>query len=106
MKLNFDKHILDLGGQPIQGADKLGVILANMLVSQAEGNVLKHFDWALKLHKGETIDLDKADQEYLKSFITDHKTTTILVKAQMLSTLDAPSDPPHDPSQPKPPKPE
>lgn len=106
MKLNFDKHILDLGGNPIQGAQKLGQFLAEMLVMQAEGNVLKHFDWALKLHKGEVIDLDKADKEYLKGFVENHKTTSILVKAQMLSTLDAPSDPPHDPSQPKPPKPE
>jgi hypothetical protein len=43
--------------------------------------------WALKMHAGESLELDPSDVETLKNFIKDHDQLTILSKAQMLEVL-------------------
>lgn len=83
INLNLNSNLKDLDGNEIENAN-IGEILAKQLVSTTDGDALKHFDWALVLKKGETIDLDTSDQEYLKRFVKESKGMTILTKAQIL----------------------
>ena len=82
-KINLNKAITDLDGKDIEGSN-LGKLVAQMLVSSSKGDALKYMAWALKLHAGESLELDPSDVETLKNFIKDHDQLTILSKAQML----------------------
>lgn len=82
-KIDLNKAIKDLDGKEIEGSN-LGKLVAQMLVTASKGDALKFMSWALKLHAGETLDLDPSDCETLKNFIKDHEQLTILSKAQML----------------------
>lgn len=84
MKIDLNFDIIDLSNQAIGNAGKL---VANLLVQQSEGDVMKHYEWAIKLNSGQVIDLDTSDQEYLKTFIKDHKTLFIIAKAQILEVI-------------------
>ena len=90
MKLNFNVPIFDLDGNPIPDTNA-GKLLANTLVYQPEGEIIKLFDWALILNKGEILDLDRADRKYMTDFIKNSRTLTLLAKKQMLDILDKPN---------------
>lgn len=81
--LDLNKAIKDLDGKEIEGSN-LGKLVAQMLISANKGDALKYMAWALKLHAGESLELDPSDKETLKNFIKDHEQLTILSKAQML----------------------
>lgn len=85
--INLNKPITDLDGKIIENTT-LGKLVANDLVSGSEGDVIKFYDWAIRLNKGETIELDRSDYEKLKEFITASKRITILVKGQLLPLLE------------------
>ena len=48
------------------------------------GDCLKYWEWAIKLSKGESIELDIRDKEKLYSFVKNHKGLPNLTKAQVL----------------------
>jgi len=83
MKLDFNTPITGLDGAPIPDTHA-GKLLANVLVSQSDGDIIKLFDWATRMHRGETVDLDRADRAYLTNFIRESKQLTLLVKKQLL----------------------
>jgi hypothetical protein len=82
-KIDLNKAITDLDGKNIEGSN-LGKLVAQMLVSSSRGDALKYMSWALKLHAGESLELDPSDVETLKNFIKEHDQLTILSKAQIL----------------------
>lgn len=82
-KIDLNKSITDLDGNAIEGSN-LGKLVAQMLVTSSKGDALKYMAWALKLHAGESLELDPSDKETLRNFIKDHEQLTILSKAQML----------------------
>lgn len=86
-KIDLNKAILDLDGKEIEGSN-LGKLVAQMLVTSSRGDALKFMAWALKLHNGETLELDPSDKETLRNFIKDHEQLTILSKAQMLQCFE------------------
>ena len=86
-KINLNKAITDLDGNPIEGSN-LGKLVAQMLVTSSKGDALKYMAWALKLHAGEEVELDPSDKETLKNFIKDHDQLTVLSKAQMLQCFE------------------
>lgn len=86
-KIDLNKPILDLDGKEIEGSN-LGKLVAQMLVTASRGDALKFMAWALKLHNGETLELDPSDKETLRNFIKDHEQLTILSKAQMLQCFE------------------
>lgn len=87
MKLNLNKKLQDLDGLDIE--DKmLGKVVAIALVTQTEGDPVKFFDWGMSLHKGEDINLDKADQKTFREFIANSQKLTVLVKGQVLRIVD------------------
>lgn len=87
MKLNFDFELLGLDEKPIEGANG-GKLLATSLSQATKGDSVKLWGWAVSLHKGEILDLDKSDQETLKNFIKDSELFTVLAKAQLLEVIN------------------
>lgn len=86
MKLDFNFNLVDLEGQEIENANA-GKLLAASLVQQSKGDAIKFWEMALKLNKGEVVDLDSSDQQLLKTFIKDNESLTILAKGQMLQVF-------------------
>jgi len=84
--LNFNFNIKGLDGNEIIDANA-GKILGNYLVSQPKGDVIKLFEWSLKLYRGEPIDVDTSDQKLLKSFINESN-LPVLTKHGMLEVFD------------------
>lgn len=82
--LNF--LLKDLDGKEVEGFNA-GKLLSAQLVSVPQGNIVKHMDWALALHRGQKIDVDNADLEYLKKFVNDSGSLSILAKHQILEKL-------------------
>jgi hypothetical protein len=81
--LDLNKPIKGLDGKQI-GEHTLGKALSEQLAFANKGDALKLFNWAQKLYNGESLDLDKSDENVLKDFITNNESFTILVKAQLL----------------------
>jgi hypothetical protein len=90
--MDFNKSMKALNGVSAkdgQGNDiTLGNILAQQLVSGSKGDAVKFYGWALKLHEGKELDIDKSDKQTLKDFITNNEQLTILAKAQLLELFD------------------
>jgi hypothetical protein len=90
--MNFNKPIKNLTGQSMKDANgkevTLGYILAEQLVSGSKGDAVKFYGWALKLHEGKEIELDKSDTQTLKDFVTNNEQLTILAKAQLLEQFE------------------
>ena len=86
MKINLNSALLDLDGNEIADSN-MGKILAQLLISETKGDALKFWDWAMKLHKGEILDLDKSDQEVFKNFVKETEKLPIITKAQILEKL-------------------
>ncbi len=90
MKINFNALLKNLDGKDMMDGGetvKLGRLLGTQLIQTPKGEVLKHYDWAMKMHHGEPIELDKTDVEYLEKFIKDHEAMPILWKAQLLECI-------------------
>jgi len=89
MKLDFNKALVDLDGKEIENTN-LGKVLAQQLVQTNKGDALKFWEIALKLQKGEVIDLDTSDQTLIKDFIKSADTLSNMGKAQILLVFDTP----------------
>jgi hypothetical protein len=55
-------------------------------------NPVKMWEWAIKLHEAKPLELDKADFDLLKSFVTDSQMLTIQAKGEMLAVLTMPKE--------------
>lgn len=86
MKIDLNSALVDLDGKEIADSN-MGKILAQLLISETKGDALKFWDWAMKLHKGEVLDLDKSDQEVFKTFVKETEKLPIITKAQILEKL-------------------
>jgi hypothetical protein len=90
--MDFNKPMKNLNGVSVKdqsGKDiTLCNILADQLVSGSKGDAVKFYGWALKLHEGKELDIDKSDTQTLKDFITNNEQLTILAKAQLLEQFD------------------
>ena len=91
MKIDFNVPLLNLDGTPATDGNQivtLGKVFSNVLVSQPEGDIIKLFDWALQMHRGNPVNLDRADRELLRKFVTNCNTITILLKKRLLEVID------------------
>lgn len=92
MQFNFSVPMKLLSGEESKVNDTpvlLSDLLAQCLVNQPKGNSVKFYGWAIDLHAGKILHLDKADQKTLQEFIENSEYLTVLSKAQMLLILDA-----------------
>ena len=86
MKLNLDKNLANLKGEPLQ--DKLNDILANMLAMSTVGKPAKMITWAVNLTNDGEIDIEKEDIELIRNVIEHDPYTINLAKAQLLEEID------------------
>jgi len=86
MKLNLDKNLLDLRGQPMN--EKLSDILANMLALSTVGKPAKMITWAVNLTNNGEIDVDKSEIKFLSKIIESNPNTINLAKAQLLDEIE------------------
>lgn len=86
MKLNLDKNLLDLKGNPIP--EKLSNVLANMLAMSTTGSPAKMITWAVNLTNDGEIEVDKSDVKFLKDFIEKNHNVVNLAKSQLLDEIE------------------
>jgi hypothetical protein len=86
MKLNLDKNLLNLKGEPMP--EKLNDILANMLAMGTTGPPAKMITWAVNLTNDGEIEIDKSDVKFLTEFINNNRTYANLAKAALLDEID------------------
>lgn len=84
--INLNFPINDLEGKELANAGK---IIGGNLVAITEGEALKFYDWAVKLHNGESIKVDNADYKKIYEFVENSKGLPILTKAQVMNYLDS-----------------
>jgi hypothetical protein len=92
MALDFNQPLKGLDGTEIKDEKNevitLGKMLAGQLASASKGDALKLFGWAQKTYNGESLELDKSDEDTLKEFIKSNEHLTVLGKAQLLSVFN------------------
>lgn len=86
MKIDLNFNIKDLEGKEVENANA-GKLIANLLSNSNEGNAVKLIGWALSLHAGEPIDIDKADYDLFKKIVNESKVISNLVKAQVVNSI-------------------
>lgn len=87
MKLNLDKQIIDLKGEPLKG-DKMSDILANLLAMATIGNPAKMITWAVNLTNNSYIDIDKSEAAFLKEFIENAPNLINLAKVRLIDEIN------------------
>jgi len=86
MKLNLDKNLMTLKGEPTN--DKLNDILANMLAMSTVGKPAKMITWAVNLTNNGEIDINKEDATFMKELIINNSNYVNLAKAQLLDEIE------------------
>jgi len=86
LKLNLDKNLLDLSGNPIEG--KMSDVLANMLAMSTEGEPARVMAWAVNLINNGEIDIEKKDKEFLISSVKRSRNVINLAKAQIIEEIE------------------
>ena len=85
MKLNLDKNLLNLKGEPMQ--DKLSDVLANILAMSTVGKPAKMITWAVNLTNDGEIEINDDDTKLIKKVIESDRFTINLAKAQLLEEI-------------------
>lgn len=95
MKLDFNIPLKDLdqnevieNGKPLM----IGKVLGNLFCQDAHKDspftAMDALEIAMKLNRGEAIDLEKKESEYLKGWIEKHGTINIILKAPLLKVFE------------------
>ena len=87
MKLNLDKQLVNLRGEPIVN-EKLCDILADILAMSTQGKPAKMIAWAVNLINDGEIDIDKTDLRFLEGLVESTNLITNLAKAQLLEEFE------------------
>lgn len=86
MKLNLDKNMVTLKGQPTE--DKLSDILANILAMATVGKPAQMITWAVNLTNTGEIDISKDDAKFLVEVVTNSPNYVNLAKAQVIGEIE------------------
>lgn len=88
MEIKFNRQVIGLNGQPLEGEhNSLNKIIANLLAYATNGNATKMMDWARQLYDKGTIIIDRADSEFLEGFIRENQALPNLTKEQALEAI-------------------
>ena len=88
MEIKFNRQVIGLNGQPLEGEhNSLAKIIANLLAFATNGNPTKMMDWARELYGKGTITTDRTDAEFLEAFIKESPTLPNLTKEQALELI-------------------
>lgn len=86
MKLNLDKNLVTLKGEPLD--EKLSDILANILAMSTTGKPAQMITWAVNLTNTGEIDINKEDATFIKGLIVNNQNYVNLAKAQILDEIE------------------
>lgn len=87
-KVDFNRPLVGLDGLEIKEENaNVCKIVGNALAQSTKGDALKQWSIATRVYSGEPFELDEADFEMLKAFITNAEGFTVLLKAQLLTML-------------------
>lgn len=86
MHVSFDIDLKDAKG--VANGQKLGDLLADLLLTETKGNTRKLMGWGLLLANGKEIFLDAADRKFITDLVDGTDRLIILVKGQILNVLD------------------
>lgn len=92
MKLDLNLPLTDLDDQPVPDTN-LGKAVAIQLVAPAQGDILRHFNWAFDLNKGQALEVNAADYDYLRRFVESSTFLSLLAKKRILDVMDAAKTP-------------
>lgn len=85
-KINLNFNLIDLNGSE-RINDNAGKIIAQMLSFDSKGDPLKLWGWALKLNKGEVLELDDSDYITFKEIVSSNESLPVITKAQVLKAI-------------------
>lgn len=86
MKLNLDKNLVTLKGEPT--GEKLNDILANILAMSTVGKPAKMITWAVNLTNDGEIEITKEDARFIIEVIENSQSFVNLAKAQLIDEID------------------
>lgn len=86
MKLNLDKNLLDLRGNPQEKT--LCDILADILAMSSTMRPAQTIAWAYDLIKNGEIEINKADIDFIVDLIKKNQIFVDLAKAQLLEEIE------------------
>jgi len=86
MKLNLDKNLMSLKGEPYP--DKLNDVLADILAMSTQGKPAKMITWAVNLTNNGEIDIDKSDLRFIAGLVESSSSVINLAKAQLLDEIE------------------
>lgn len=86
MKLNLDKNLMTLKGEPTN--DKLSDILANILAMSTVGKPAQMITWAVNLTNNGEIDISKEDAKFIVEVVTNSPNYVNLAKAQLIEEIE------------------
>lgn len=90
MIVNFNFTLKDLNENPVLDQDGNEVLankfIANLLAQTSKGDSIKLIEIALKLNKGEELDLDTSDKNMLKDIIEKIEINNI-IKYRLLNVF-------------------
>lgn len=86
MKLNLDKNLMTLKGEPT--GEKLSDILANILAMSTVGKPAQMITWAVNLTNAGEIDISKEDAKFLIDVISNSHNYVNLAKAQIIEEIE------------------
>lgn len=89
--LNLNVPLVDPDGKPIGPVEQMiGKMLSSLIMAGPKGSagIMKMYDWALSLHKGEPIVVDKTDAKAIREYVEQHEQLTILGKGQIMKIID------------------
>lgn len=86
MKLNLDKNLTTLKGEPTN--EKLSDILADILAMSSTAKPAKMITWAVNLVNDGEIEVDKSDIQIITELVENNMRIVNLAKAQILEEIE------------------
>lgn len=86
MKLNLDKNLMNLKGEPM--SEKLSDILANILAMSTVGRPAKMITWAVNLTNHGEIEIDQSEAKFICEVIENTPNIINLAKAQLIEEIE------------------
>ncbi len=86
MKLNLDKNLIDLKGNPQEKL--LCEVLADILATSSTLRPAQTMAWAYDFMKNGEIEVNKSDIEFIKDLIKRNQMFFDLAKAQLLEEME------------------
>lgn len=92
IRVNLNLPIMDMDGVAV--STSLAKALGHTISNTSNLNpALKWYDWAMRLWRGEVLEVDEADYTLIIRMVEDSTTLTVLSKVQLLTALKRCKDP-------------